>query len=245
LKHTPLLMGLVPGIKEQVEAEAEKIANQWLGKYRVQIKNLSDERQEVYRQIREMSTHPLAVDLARPNMWMQPTKAREADGREVDLPRFERHLLCDDDGRFPEAFSSSWEEDILLAELERQGTIAWYRNPSRASQDSLGITYEDGDEIRLVRPDFVFFAKMSDGSIAADIVDPHGIQFGDALPKLKGLAAYAESNRDSYRRIEAVAKVDGKFRVLDLTEVDVRNAIANAQTIRSIYDSDAASDYLV
>ena len=135
------------------------------------------------------------------------------------------------------------EEKVLLAELERQGTVAWYRNPSRTSQDSLGIIYKDGEEIKIVRPDFVFFAEIPDGSVAADIVDPHGIQFGDALPKLRGLAAYAEVNHGIYRRIEAVAKVDDKFRVLDLTEPDVRSKIAKAKTIKALYDSDVAADY--
>ncbi len=117
--HTTIAaIGLVDDIKEQVESEAEKLAKQWLNKYRVQIKSLSDERREVYRQIREMSTDPLDVDLARPNTWMQPTTVREADGSEVDLPCFERHLLCDEGGQFPEAFGSSWEEKVLLAELE-------------------------------------------------------------------------------------------------------------------------------
>src|SRR3712207_8696990 len=46
-------IGLVLDIKDDLEAAAEKLSNQWLNQYRVPIKNLSDERQEVYRQIRE------------------------------------------------------------------------------------------------------------------------------------------------------------------------------------------------
>jgi len=237
--------GLVLDIKDDLEAAAEKLSNQWLNQHRISIKSLSDERQEVYRQIREMSADPLDVDLARPHTWLQPATAREADGKEVELPRFEMHILCDEDGLFPESFGSSWEEKVLLAELQREGTIAWYRNPARASQDSLGVTYEEGGETKIVRPDFIFFATLPDGSIAADLVDPHGIQFGDALPKLKGLADYAETNRGIYRRIEAVAKIDDTFRVLDLTEAYVRNAVAKAQTIKALYESDAASEYLV
>ena len=72
------LSRLVPGIRETLEAEAEKLANQWLTRFRVDIKNLSDERQDVYRQIREMSANPMDVDLARPTTWMQPTTIREA-----------------------------------------------------------------------------------------------------------------------------------------------------------------------
>jgi len=50
--------------------------------------------------------------------------------------------------------------------------------------------------------------------VAADIVDPHGTQFSDALPKLHGLAKYAETHASIYRRIDAVAKVDDALRVL-------------------------------
>src|SRR5262249_37444607 len=102
--------------------------------------NLSDERQEVYRQRRALRSHPLDVDVARPYTWLQPATGREADGREVDLPRCAKHLLCDEDGLFPESFSASWEAKVLRAELGREGQCSGYRNPARASQDALGVT---------------------------------------------------------------------------------------------------------
>lgn len=234
-------LGLVPGIRETLEVEAEKLSNQWLTRFRVDIKNLSDERQDVYRQIREMSANPMDVDLARPTSWMQPTTIREANGSETPLPSFERHILCDEHGMFPEDFNS-WEGEVVKSELARSGAVAWYRNPSRASQDSLGIIYEDGGEPKIVRPDFVFFVQQ-DGSVAADIVDPHGIQFDDAMPKLKGLAQYAERFGDHFRRIEAVAKVGSKFRVLDLKEITTRAAVTAATSVRQLYESASATDY--
>lgn len=236
-------IGLVPSIKDDLELAAEKLSNQWLNQQRISIKSLSDERQEVYRQLREMSADPLDVDLARPHAWLQPTTAREADGTEVELPRFERHMLCDQDGLFPESFGSSWEAKVLSAELHRDGNVAWYRNPARASQDSLGLVYVDGDEPKIVRPDFIFFAQLSDGRIVADIVDPHGIQFSDALPKLNGLARYAEMNKEVFRRIEGIAEVGGKLRVLDLTEHSVRDGIQKATSAKALYESNLAVDY--
>lgn len=241
---TVAALGLVPEVKEYLETEAESLANKWLTHHRIEIKSLSDERQEVYRQIREMSAHPLDVDLAKPASWMQPTTVREADGSETPLPRFERHLLCAEDGMFPEDFNS-WEGDVLSAELKRAGTIAWYRNPSRASQDSLGVTYEDGGDVKIVRPDFIFFAKLADGSIAADIVDPHGTQFGDSIPKLKGLAKYAATYGETFRRIDAIAKVGEGFRVLDLKEEAVRAAVESATSVKALYESAVADDYAV
>lgn len=242
--HTVIAaMGLVADIKDHLDAEAEKLANQWLTTYRVPIKNLSDERQEVYRQIREMSADPLPVDLARPSRWLQMTTARKADGTEHPLPRFEKHLLCDDDGLFPGDFNS-WETKVVSDEIKRPETIGWYRNPSRASQDSLGVTYKDGSEFKIVRPDFIFFAQMPDGAVVADIVDPHGVQFSDALPKLKGLAAYAEENAGVYRRIEVFAEFGGDFRVIDLSEPSTRITVKSATSIKDVYDSISASDYV-
>lgn len=242
--HTVIAaMGLVSDIKDDLDAAAGKLANQWLTQYRVPIKSLSDERQEVYRQIREMSADPLPVDLARPNTWLQMTTARKPDGKEDPLPRFEKHLLCDEDGFFPGDFNS-WEGKVVSDELKREGTIGWYRNPARPSQDSLGVTYKNGGDISIVRPDFIFFVRMPDGSVAADIVDPHGIQFADALPKLKGLANYAEANAGVYRRVEVFAEVAGKFRVIDLTQASVRAVVLGAVTVGEVYGSDAASDYV-
>ena len=239
---TVAALGLSPEAVEYVEAEAERLAERWLAQYRIDVKSLSDKRQDVYRQIREMSTSPVDVDLARPTSWMQPAGVRETDGTETPLPRFDRHLLCADDGLFPGAFNT-WETEVLRAELARAGTVAWYRNPSRASQDSVGIVYEEDGEPKIVRPDFVFFGLLGDGTVVADIVDPHGTQFSDAGPKLKGLARYAAVHAGVFRRIEAVARIGDAFRVLDLTERDVRAAVASAASIRALYESGAASDY--
>ena len=93
-----------------------------------------------------------------------------------------------------------------------------------------------------MRPDFIFFAKLADGSIAADIVDPHGTQFGDSIPKLKGLAKYAATYGETFRRIDAIAKVGEGFRVLDLKEEAVRAAIESATSVKALYES-AVAEY--
>lgn len=235
-------MGLVADIKTYLEREAEKLSNQWLTDYRVAIKSLSDERQDVYREIREMSAHPLDVDLARPQSRLQLTSSREQNGTETALLRFEKHLLCDEEGLFPEDFNP-WETTVLNTELQRKENIAWYRNPDRPSQDSLGITYEDGAEIKIVRPDFIFFARLDDGTIVADIIDPHGHHLADALPKLRGMARYAEINGKCYRRIEAVAELNGTYKMLDLKKQKVREAVLSASNAKSLYASPVATNY--
>ena len=72
---------------------------------------------------------------------------------------------------------------------------------------------------------------------------PHGTQFSDALPKLQGLACYAETHPTGFRRIEAVAKIGDKLRVLDLTDPIVRNEFAEAKDAKSLYGGTFAIDY--
>ena len=234
---------MIGSIKDELEADASALAKQWLGEFRDPIRKLRDERQEAYRVIREMSADPLDVDLARPHSSIQPTTAKEVNGTEVALPRYRNHLLCNEMGEFPIAFDASWEKTVLEAELVREGCEAWYRNPARASQDSLGVVYDDAGEAKIVRPDFIFFARGGGGAVVADIVDPHGWHLADSLPKLKGLSRYAETNASLFRRIEAVAEVDGRYRMLDLTQPGVRDAVAAGASAKSIYLGPQGRDY--
>ena len=81
-------LGLVSKVKDFLESEVDKMAKGWLNDYRVAIKGLSDERQEVVAScnIKQWSTDPEDIDIAQPNSWMEPTTAREADGTEIPLP---------------------------------------------------------------------------------------------------------------------------------------------------------------
>jgi hypothetical protein len=232
---------LLENLQVRFDAEAKKLADSWFAKYRSRIKKLPDDRQDAYRQIIALSTDPQDVDLVQPVSRFEPTKVREADGSETDIPTHKLHLLCDDQGEYP-AQLGTWERQVLEAEMARDGFTFWYRNPDRPSQDSLGIAYEDGDDTKIVRPDFLFFAEQ-DGDVVVDIIDPHGFHLADALPKLKGLASYAETHSEIYRRIEAVAEAGGKLRVLDMTRPDVRQAVTVATSAEALFKDAAAGDY--
>jgi len=137
---------------------------------------------------------------------------------------------------------NSSEIKVLSTEMERDGFEFWYRNPDHPSQDSLGISYAVDDDTKIVRPDFIFFAKQG-GKVVVDIVDPHGFHLADALPKLQGLARYAETHSKIYRRIEAVAEPGGKLRVLDLTSNEVRQAVMGATNAEALYKGTVAGNY--
>lgn len=234
-------VGMVTEVQLGFDAEADKLAKGWLAKYNSAIKCLSHDRQESYRQVREMSTEPQDVDLVKPEAKFEPTKARENES-ETALPTYKRHLLCDAQGKYP-AELNTWEVKVVETEMRRAGFSFWYRNPQHPGQSSLGIAYLSGEQYGIVRPDFIFFAAQAEGTIVADIVDPHGLHLADALPKLQGLALYAESHANVYRRIESVAEAKGKLRVLDLTNEVVRKGIASAKDAESLFSGGLASDY--
>lgn len=236
-------LGLVTALKDRLDAEAERIANEWLGEHAAALNALPDERQDIYRDIRAMSAKPLDTIIAPPKSWMQPTTERQPNGTEKPLDRYEKHLLCDGEGQFPVDYGSAWEKKVLSVELGQDGLLGWYRNPGRPSQDSLGITYEEDGETKIMRPDFIFFVRQADGTVAVEIVDPHDHSKADALPKLRGLARYAAANAGNYRRIEAVAEVDGTYRALDLTKAEVRAAVEAAASAKLAYLGAAAKNY--
>ncbi len=233
---------LMENLQVLFDAEAKKLADQWFSNYRDRIKQLPHDRQDAYRQIVALSTDPQDVDLARPMCRFEPTMACEKDGVEEDIPTYAQHLLCDDQGLYP-AELGTWEKAVLKAEQQRDGFKFWYRNPDRPSQESLGIAYKSDDDTKIVRPDFIFLAE-DNSEIVADIIDPHGFHLADALPKLQGLAHYAETHSQIYRRIEAVAETGGKLRVLDLTRANVRKAVMEAKSAEALYMSTLAGDYV-
>jgi len=241
--HTDIAaMGLIADLQIYLDAEAEKLTAEWLDKYRVKIKDLTDDRQEAYRVIRSWSKDPQSIDLVAPTSWMVPTTAREESGKEIPLPAYKDHLLCDKESKLFPCELKGWELAVLNKEIARSDFGFWYRNPSYSGQDSLGIAYSFENKFSIVRPDFLFFSHAS-GKVAVDIVDPHGTHLSDSMPKLQGLAQYAEAHGKHYRRIEAVAEVNGKFRVLDLQEADVRDAIMKADSSKSLYEGNLANDY--
>ena len=236
-------LGRVPEIAQAVEGEADTLARMWLTQTRVARKGLTDERQAEYDGLEAMSTTPEPISLTVPKNGQADTKVRHPGGTEEDLPTSEMHLLTTEDGTVPITLNE-WERKVLDSETTQPGFKAWYRNPDRATKESLAVAYKDelGDW-KALRPDFLFFGTNHDGTVAVDLVDPHGHHLSDALPKLRGLADFAERFTEDFRRIESVAETGGALRVLDITKPKVRQAIRESQSAKALYESDLASDY--
>ena len=242
--HTDIAaLGLVSEVQEYLDIEADRLSKKWLEEQRIAIKGLPDDRQEAYRSLRAWSNEPQDIDLVKPVKWMVATTVLENDN-EMPIEKHANHVMCmESDQLFPEDLKTNWEKHVLSTESNRECFLAWYRNPARGSQESLGISYNENDKYSIVRPDFIFFAKNSNGDVCADIVDPHGHHLSDALPKLKGLAQYAKTHAKHYRRIDAVAEVEGTYKVLDLTEQGVRDKIHDAENAKEVYLSSLANNY--
>lgn len=74
-------------------------------------------------------------------------------------------------------------------------------------------------------------------------IDLHGGHFADALPKLEGLVRFAEEYGDQFLRIEAISKVEDELKMLDLKQVEVREAIQAATSAGALYRGELAEKY--
>lgn len=236
-------LATVPEIRERIDARANEIANTLFAEHRVDIKSLRDDRQSEYEDIRALAVEPQLTSLGRPKTRIEDYVDVDSEtGQQSRAPLAPKHLMSDEHGQMPITRLNDWEREVVFAELKR--SLAWYRNPPRQATDSLGIAYRDGSgNWHSMHPDFIFFSEVN-GKVVPSIVDPHGHHLGDSTEKLQGLAKFAENYGASFHRIEAVSRVNGTMRVLDLMKPSVRTAIyAGGKTPFEYYESPIAEDY--
>ena len=219
-------LAVLPQTRPSLDAAADLLSSEWLGKNRVAIKTLSESRQSLYAEITAMSTDPQLISMALPKNRQEETRRALGDTTQI-LDQRPLHLLSDEDGMFPVGKLNPDEVQVLDTEIQRGDMLAWYRNPT-GGRDSMSIAYQDVHGAwRTLRPDFLFFVTTIHG-VRASIVDPHGSWLPDALPKLRGLARFAEVYGESFHRIESISRIDGELRVLDLTLPEVRKIVLDA-----------------
>lgn len=214
------------GVVERVEHEAGERVAQWLDTYGDEISRMSEDKKAKYADIRAMARAPEVVHPGLPAVITMP-------GDET-VPRYDHHLFADRKGGYRTRLGD-WEAHVFSVEAARMGFVAWYRNPT-GGQRSLRIPFRKGGiDFGKLYPDFVFFHEDGSGDLRASIVDPHGHYLADAGPKLRGLAAYADAHGSEYERVVAVIKAaSGEFRMLDLTEEDVREHLTDVATQEEI-----------
>ena len=232
----------VDGVVAEIEAAANRFVRKQLTRFNVDIKNTTGATRDAYRVVQEQTISPeaLTVEL-RAN-----EKAATKNGDGDDLPTFEGHIYSDADGKFPVQLND-WEREVVAAEVARPSFVAWYRNPQRATPNSLRIAYQDeSGKWSSLQSDFLIVSRRDDGTLAASIVDPHGDHLADAKAKLRALADFTERYGDRFLRIDSVAKAaDGTLRSLDLRDPEIRRTVRSFEggKISAVYSSEHATPY--
>lgn len=241
----------VPQAVDRVVSRAIQLSTELRDQHRVEALSRGDARAAVYRAIFEHSDSPTRVPMMRPANWQVPTRiGMENVAGEITetkpIDRYEKHMMVwPVDKKFP-AVLNAWEQHVLGVEFDRPNFLRWFRNAGSADS-SLNIAYplpEDAEsdaQWGRLRPDFIFFEEV-DGEVRGSIVDPHSYHLADAKPKLVGLCRFVEAYPGEYHRVEAVAKVDKDFRVLNINDAAVREAIRQADDAEEVFRNSAVSN---
>lgn len=238
---TVAAMARIAELVGDLERQVETLCTKWLDARWQDTALLEPARQKIYEDFRAQSAEPQVGIVGTPVSADEKTVRLAKDEERIELPTFKQHLLSDQDGNFPWEPNQA-EKFVLETEMARKGFLGWYRNPPSGSREALRIPYERGNAVRMLYPDFVFIFNRQGTPVPA-IVDPHGSHLSDALPKLCGLADFAEKHGEVFSRIEAVNAQGGGCVYLDLKNSEVRQLIRQASDPRALFMSSLARGY--
>ena len=191
-------------------------------KYRVAVANRSDDCKRQYRRIMMDSTEISEQIFAIPE---NIVVREDADGI-----AYENHLLASQETGIAKIKLNGWEAALIEEEAKRTDFVCWLRNQSRAAW-ALCLPYEINGETKSFYPDFLIVRSDPMVDYVVDILEPHGQQYTDNLPKAKALAEYAKKE-DRLGRIQLIHKTSdaggSKFIRLDLTDIVVQDKVLRA-----------------
>lgn len=145
---------------------------------------------------------------------------------------------------------NDWEKVTLEEERHREGYICWLRNQPRKPW-AMCIPYMINGEYKPMYPDFLIFRKATDGTIRMAILEPHGDQYVDGLPKAKGMAEYARQNQ-TIGRIQLIrvfkdaATGKSRCRRLDLSKSAIQIKVLHlntAEELDNLFFNEGIVDY--
>lgn len=194
-------------------------------KYRLSIVNKSETCKKKYHDILADS------DYVSEQIYCIPEDVvvrEDKDGEE-----YENHLLADAKTGIAKIKLNSWEAELIKEESHRTDFLCWLRNISRGTW-SLCLPYEMGGEIMRFYPDFLIVRSDPKLEYVVDILEPHGDQYTNNLPKAKALALYAKKE-PRFGRIQLIRKGmnsagKSQFLRLDLTDLAVQERVLHAVT---------------
>lgn len=205
-------------------------------KYRISIVSKSDACKRKYREIMA------DADIVSEQIFAIPENITVRE--DIDGIEYQNHLLAAPDTGIAKIKLNGWEASLIEEESHRTDFVCWLRNPSRAAW-ALCIPYEMNGEKKPFYPDFLIVRSDPTLDFVIDILEPHGNQFADNLPKAKGLAEYAKTE-ERIGRIQLIRKTtdaggNNKFIRLELTDIAVRDKVLHAMTtdeLDHIFDTD-------
>ena len=170
-------------------------------------------------------------DIVSEQLFVLPEEPKGTD--DTDGKEYENHLYVDEKTGSAKIKLNGWEADLIEEESKRSDFVCWLRNPSRAAW-ALCLPYEMGGEKKRFYPDFLVVRSDPTFEYVVDILEPHGDQYADNLPKAKALAEYAKKE-DRMGRIQLIRKMGtaadkSPFRRLDLNDLAVRDRVLRANT---------------
>ena len=224
------------GCRAKLGEYAKKKLNEFARKYRLKIVNKSDACKKKYHDI-------LAdADIVSEQIFAIPENIcvrEDADGTE-----YENHLLASPETGIAKIKLNGWEGPLIEEESRRPDFACWLRNPSKASW-ALCLPYDLRGEKKSFYPDFLIVRRDPEFDYVVDILEPHGDQYADNLPKAKALAEYAKEE-DKIGRIQLIRRSTdaggtSRFRRLELTDLTVREKVLRAfsdDELAHIFDTD-------
>ncbi len=145
---------------------------------------------------------------------------------------WDRHLYCDKEGKFYTSLTS-WESELLTAEMAKSGFVCWLRNLDRREW-AFCVPYEMGG-IKAFYPDFAIVRKSYKGLIV-DILEPHDDSRVDTVPKTIGLAMFAEEHGKGFGRIIVARKKGDKWQMVDINKNMTRVKVLKMQPSTDLED---------
>lgn len=151
---------------------------------------------------------------------------------DIDGNEYCNHLFADKNTGIAKIRLNGWESALIDEESLQEDFVCWLRNRPRAS-GSLCLPYEINGEQMAFYPDFLIVRRDPKLDYVIDVLEPHGSQYADTLPKAKSLAEYAKKEK-RIARIQLIRKASDasgiRFIRLDLTDFEVQEKVLHANT---------------
>lgn len=221
--------------RAELNEYAKKKFHELARRHRLKIVNKSDSCKKRYHDIMA------DADIVSEQLFTIPeTVVTRVDPAGIE---YKNHLLASPENGVAKIKLNDWEAPLIEQESKRPDFVCWLRNPARAPW-ALCIPYEMNGETKGFFPDFLIIRRDPTFGYVVDLLEPHGEQYADNLPKAKGLAKYAKTE-DRFGKIQLIRKENENFVRLDLTDREIRNKILHAtdhDELNHIFDTDGIVD---